>query len=53
MHFNDQIKKCAKLTAKLPKSAYKAKFINLKLNKDPLPCRVYFLSFMNFLKIVF
>ena len=50
--FYDPIKNCVKLTDKLFKSVYKSKVIKFKLGEDPLHCRVYFLLFMNSLKIV-
>ena len=50
--FDEPIKKCAKLTAKLLTAAYKSKVVKLKLYEDPVKRRVYFLSFMNSLKIV-
>ena len=48
----EPIKKCMNIISKIPTAAYKSKVIKLKLNEDPLHRRVYFLSFMNSLKIV-
>ena len=48
----DLIKECVKLTTKLLKAAYKSKVIMFKLDEDPLQFRVYFLSFMNSLRIL-
>ena len=50
--FDEPIKKCENLTAKLLKSAYKSSFIKFKLDKYPLHHRVYFLSVINSLEIV-
>ena len=51
MRFRDPIKKYAKLTANILTSAYKLKVITFKLDEDPLQSQVYFLSFMNSLKL--
>ena len=51
-HFNDSIKKCANLKAKVLTATYKSKVVNFKLYKDPLQHQVYFLSFINSLKCV-
>ena len=48
----DDIKKCAKITAKLLPDAYKSKVIKFKLDEDPAQRRVYFLYFVKSLKIV-
>ena len=45
----DPIKKCAKLTAKLPTDAYKLRVVKFKLDENPLQHRVYFLYFDHFL----
>ena len=50
--FGYPIEKCAKLKAKIFTAAYKSKYIAFKLDEDPLQQRVYFLYFMNSLKIV-
>ena len=42
MCFDDPIKKCTKLTAKLLTAAYKSKVITFKLDEDPLQCRGLF-----------
>ena len=47
IRFDDPIKKCAKLTAKLITAECKLNFIKFKLDEDPLQNRVYFLYFMN------
>ena len=52
MRFYDPIKNWAKLTAKLLADAYKSKVIKFKLYEDLLHFRVYFLYFVNLLKIV-
>ena len=52
MRFDYPIKNYVKLTAKLLTTAYKSKFIKIKLDEDPVQCRFYFLSFMNSLKFV-
>ena len=52
-HFNDPIKKCVNLTAKLLTYAYKPNIIKFKLVEDPLHRQVYFLYFMNSLKMLF
>ena len=50
--FGDQIKKCTNLTANLFTDVYKSKVFKFKLYKDPIQCRVYFLSFVSSLEIV-
>ena len=50
--FRDPIKKCVTLTAKIITAAHKSKGIKFKLDKDTLHHWVYFLYFMNPLKIV-
>ena len=52
MHFDESMKRCAQLTSKLLTAMYKSKVIKFKLEKDPLHHRVYFLSFVDSLKIV-
>ena len=44
------IKKCVKLSAKLPIATYKSKVIKFKLDEDPLQRRFYVLYFVNSLK---
>ena len=51
--FNDPIKKCANITAKLLTAAQKSKVIKFKWDEDPLQRRGYFLSFMNYLKLFY
>ena len=50
--FDEPIRKYTNLAAKLLTSAYKSKVFRFKLNKYPLQRRVYFIPFMNSLKIV-
>ena len=45
--FNDPIKKCAKLTAKLVTAAQKSKIIKFKFDDYLIHWRGYLLSFMN------
>ena len=40
--FDDPIKNCTKLTAKLLADAYTSKFNQFKLDEDPIQRRVYF-----------
>ena len=47
------IKLCAKLTAKLLMTVYKLMIITLKLDEDPLQCRIYFISFIESLDMIF
>ena len=49
----DQIKLCARLTAKFLTTAYKSKIIRFKIDEDPLQRRIYFLAFVESLKIIF
>ena len=51
-HFVEPINKCANITAKIISAVYKSKLIMFKLDKDTPKIRVYFLSFMNSLKIL-
>ena len=50
--FGDQIKKGTNITANLFTDVYKSKVFKFKLYKDPIQCRVYFLSFVSSLEIV-
>ena len=50
---NDPIKLCANLMAKLPTTAYKSKIIRFKMNEDPLQHRIYFLTFVEYLAMIF
>ena len=45
--FNDPIKKCASLTAKLLKDAYNLTATKFKFDEDTLQRQVYFLPFMS------
>ena len=49
----DPIKLCARLTAKLLTTAYKSKIIKFKLDEDPLQRRIYFLTFVESLEMIF
>ena len=50
---NDPIKLCTKLTAKLLTTAYKSKIIKLKLDEDLLQRRIYFLTLIESLEIIY
>ena len=47
------IKLCARLTEKLLTTAYKSKIIRFKLDEDPLQRRIYFLTFVESLEMIF
>ena len=49
----DPIKLCTRLTARLMTAAYKSKIINFKLYEDPLQHRIYFLTFVESLGMIF
>ena len=49
----EPIRLCATLTAKLLTTVYKSKIIRLKLDEDPLQRRIYFLTFIDSLNMVF
>ena len=49
----DPIQLCATLTAKLLTTAFKSKMIRFKLDEDPLQRRIYFLTFIDSLNMVF
>ena len=49
----DPIKLCATLTEKLLTIAYKSKIIRFKMDEDPLQCRIYFLTFIDSLDMIF
>ena len=49
----DLIKLCATLTAKLLTTAYKSNIIRFKMDEDPLQRRIYFLSFVESLEMIF
>ena len=49
----DPIRLCANLTAKLLTTAFKSKMIRFKLDEDPLQRRIYFLTFIDSLNMVF
>ena len=49
----DPIRLCATLTAKLLTTAFKSKMIRFKLDEDPLQRRIYFLTFIDSLNMVF
>ena len=47
------IRLCANLTAKLLTTAYKSKIIGFKMDEDPLQRRIYFLTFIDSLDMIF
>ena len=47
------IKLCATLTAKFLITAYKSKMIRFKMDEDPLQRRIYFLTFVELLDVIF
>ena len=49
----DPIKLCALLTAKLLTTAYKPKIIRFRMDEDPLQRRIYFLTFVESLDMIF
>ena len=49
----DPIRLCATLTAKLRTTAFKSKMIRFKLDEDPLQRRIYFLTFIDSLNMIF
>ena len=49
----DLIKLCATLPTKFPTTAYKSKIIRFKLDEYPLQRRIYFLTFIDFLDMIF
>ena len=49
----DPIRLCTTLTAKLLTTAFKSKMIRFKLDEDPLQRRIYFLTFIESLNMVF
>ena len=49
----DLIRLCATLTEKLLTTAFKSKIIRLKLDEDPLQRRIYFLTFIDSLDMIF
>ena len=49
----DRIRLCATLTSELLTTVYKSKIIRFKLDEDPLQCRIYFLTFIDSLDIIF
>ena len=49
----DTIKQCANLTEKLLTTAYKSKIIRFKMDEDPLQRRIYFLTFVESLEMIF
>ena len=50
---NYPIKLCANLTAKLLTTVYKSKIIRFKMDDDPLRRRIYFLTFVESLEVIF
>ena len=49
----DLIRLCATLTAKLLTTAYKLKIIRFKMDEGPLQRRIYFLTFIDSLDMIF
>ena len=49
----DMIRLCVILTAKLLTAAYKSKIIRFKMDEDPLQRRIYFLTFIDSLDMIF
>ena len=49
----DPIRLCATLTAKFLTTAFKSKMIRFKLDEDPLQRRIYFLTFIESLNMIF
>ena len=49
----DPIRLCTTLTAKFLTTAFKSKMIRFKLGEDPLQRRIYFLTFIESLNMVF
>ena len=49
----DTIRLCASLTVKLLTTAYKSKIIRFKIDEDPLQRRIYFLTFVDMLEMIF
>ena len=50
---NDPIKLCARLTANLLTTLFKSKIGRFKMDEDPLQRRIYFLTFVESLEIIF
>ena len=49
----DPIRLCATLTEKLLTTAYKSNIIRFKMDEDPLKRRIYFLTFIDSLDMIF
>ena len=49
----DSIKLCARLTAKLPTTAYKSKITKFRMDEDPLQRRIYFITLVESLEMIF
>ena len=49
----DPIGICATLTGKLMMTAYKMKIIRFKMDEDPIQRRIYFLTFIDSLDMIF
>ena len=49
----DPVKLCARLKSKLLTTAYKSKIIRFKMDEDPLQRRIYFLTIVESLEIIF
>ena len=49
----DSVKLCASLTAKLLTTAYKSKIVRFKMYEESLQHRIYFLTFVESLEVIF
>ena len=49
----DPVRLCTTLTENLLTTAYKSKMISFKMDEDPLQCRIYFLTFIDSLDMIF
>ena len=49
----DSIKSCARLMAKLLTTEYKSKIVKFKLDEEPLQRRIYFITFVESLEMLF
>ena len=50
---NNPIKQCENLTAKFLTTAFKSTIIRFKIDEDPIQCRIYFLTFVESLEMIF
>ena len=49
----DNIKSCARLTAKFLTTEYESRIIKFKMDEDLIQCRIYFLTFVESLEMIF